>query len=49
MATSNEILQANYLEHYKFAKDLAQIYPVGHPRRVRIEKAMNEMIEKLHK
>tara|TARA_R110002020_G_scaffold40164_2_gene118909 strand:+ start:3047 stop:3196 length:150 start_codon:yes stop_codon:yes gene_type:complete len=36
------ILQLSYEEHRKFARELV-FYPIDHPRRVRIEKALNEM------
>lgn len=44
--TRTEILLANYWEHFKFAKDLAMIYPADYPKRVKIENEVNE-IQKL--
>jgi len=41
-----EILLANYWEHFKFAKDLAMIYPIDHPKRIKVENEVNE-IQKL--
>jgi hypothetical protein len=43
MATKLEILEGNYWEHYKFAKDLALFYPIDHPKRVEIEKTLNDL------
>ena len=45
---NNEILKANYWENFKFAKELALIYPIEHPKRVKIEKELNEMVKELH-
>lgn len=39
----SEILKANYWEHFKFAKELALIYPIDHPKRRRIEKHIQEI------
>ncbi len=44
-----EILEYNYWEHYKCAKDLALILPLNHPRRKLIEKHMNETLEEIHR
>lgn len=38
-----EILTASYWEHFKMAKDLALTVPIGHPKRVKIENALNEI------
>lgn len=38
-----EILEYNYWEHFKMTKDLALMLPIGHPKRVRIEKSLNEL------
>jgi hypothetical protein len=43
-----EILQGNYWEHFKFAKDLALILPLNHPKRIALEKELNEMIIKIN-
>lgn len=37
------ILEFNYWEHFKAAKDLALIYPLHHPKRVAIETSLNEL------
>ena len=42
-----ELLQCSYWEHHKFAKDLALILPIDHPKRVRIEKELNKIIAEL--
>jgi hypothetical protein len=43
MTTKLEILEGNYWEHYKFAKDMALVYPIDHPKRVEIEKTLNDL------
>lgn len=43
-----EILNSNYWEHFKFAKDLAGFLPHDHPRRQRIENKLNEMVDEIH-
>lgn len=43
MSVKLEILLASHLEHFKAAKDLALIYPINHPKRVKIEKSLNEI------
>jgi hypothetical protein len=40
----NEITQASYLEHLKHAKELAMYLPSNHPKRIKVEKSINEMI-----
>lgn len=42
-----EILNSNYWEHFKFAKDLAGFLDHDHPRRVRIEEKLNEMVDEI--
>lgn len=44
-----EILQANYLEHFKFEKDLSLILPVDHPKRVKLRKHTDEILQQIHK
>lgn len=44
-----EILQANYLEHFKFEKDLSLIFPVNHPKRVKLRKHAEEILQQIHK
>lgn len=43
MSVKLEILTASYWEHFKAAKDLAMLYPVEHPKRIAVEKALNEI------
>lgn len=46
--TDLEILEANYWEHYKYAKDLAQFLPLNNPKRLLLEKEMSKMIEEIN-
>jgi hypothetical protein len=43
-----EILEYSYWEHFKYAKDLALILPLNHPKRNRLDLELNKMISKLH-
>ena len=43
-----EILNANYWEHFKYAKDLAGFLDFDHPKRKRIETKLNEMVDEIH-
>lgn len=42
-----EILQYSYWEHFKFAKDLALILPLNHPKRIKVENEMNKILEQI--
>jgi len=42
-----EILNYSYWEHFKEAKDLALILPLNHPKRIRLEKELNNILYKL--
>jgi hypothetical protein len=42
-----EILQMSYWEHFKFAKELAQSHPINHPKRLKIEKELNKILQKI--
>jgi hypothetical protein len=44
-----EILNYNYWEHFKFVKDIALILPITHPKRIRMEIELNELIDRIHK
>ena len=44
-----EILEYSYWEHFKQAKDLALILPIDHPKRVSVEKELNEIQSKIKK
>jgi hypothetical protein len=46
-AIKKEILLASYFEHQKAYKELALIYPLENPKRVRIQKEMNNISEQL--
>lgn len=39
-----DILNQSYWEHYKLARDIGHIYDIGHPKRIEIEKALNELL-----
>ena len=43
-----EILEGNYWEHFKYAKDLALIFPVDDAKRRKIEIEMNSMLTKIN-
>lgn len=44
-----EILEASHIEHFRFAKDLALILPLKHPKRKRIEKELNDLTKEINK
>ena len=44
-----EILEGSYLEHFKQAKDFALILPIDNPRRIKIEKEMNDISSEIRK
>jgi len=44
----NAILLASYYAHLSAAKELALILPIDNPRRVSVEKSMNELAVKLN-
>ena len=43
-----EILEANYWENFKFAKDLSLIFPVDNPKRKKLESELTIMLEKIN-
>lgn len=43
-----QILESNYWEHYKFAKDMAFYLPIDHPKRLLLEEELNKMIKELN-
>lgn len=47
MSIELEILKASYQEHFKHAKELSFILPVGHPKRKEVEEMMNELQKKI--
>jgi hypothetical protein len=46
---NKEILLASYWEHFKYAKELAMYLSIDNPKRIKIEKAVNEISEQLKK
>lgn len=44
-----EILEANYWEHFKMAKDLALIFPINNQKRKLIEKTIDSLQIKIEK
>lgn len=44
-----QILEYNYLEHFKHAKDLALVFPIEHPKRKEIELELNNMVCEINK
>lgn len=42
-----EILEFSYWEHFKAAKDLALIYPIGHHKRISLEKEIDKLVTTL--
>lgn len=48
MTIELEILNASYWEHFKYAKDLALILPLKHPKRVRLDNELNKMLKRIH-
>lgn len=53
MSTSNEnnneieILEYSYWEHFRFAKDIALILPIEHPKRKKVEDELNKLQKRL--
>jgi len=45
---NKEILNYSYIEHLKYSKDLAQVLPIDHPKRVEAQKALDDIINKLN-
>jgi uncharacterized membrane protein len=43
-----EILQYNYWEHFKYAKDIALILPIGHPKRIAAEQQLDKLQQKIN-
>lgn len=43
-----EILEYSYWEHFKYAKDLHLILPLGHKKIVTLDKEMNKMLKRIH-
>ena len=49
MTIKEEILQQSYYEHFKTAKDLAHVFPPDHPKRVKLQIAIDEILIKINK
>jgi hypothetical protein len=47
MGIELDILNGNYWEHFKKAKDLALIYPPEHEKRVELSIAMQDLLDKI--
>lgn len=43
-----EILEFNYWEHFKMAKDFALVYPLDHFKRKRIEEELSRLIVEIN-
>lgn len=43
------ILNANYWENFKFEKEIAQIYDIKHPLRVKMATECNKIIKEIRK
>jgi len=44
MKVNIEILNSSYWEHFKFAKELAGYLPLDHPKRIKVEQEINEIL-----
>tara|TARA_R110000764_G_scaffold72464_1_gene148599 strand:+ start:2138 stop:2296 length:159 start_codon:yes stop_codon:yes gene_type:complete len=44
-----QILNASYWEHFKYAKELAGYLDLNDPKRLKVEKELNKMIDTIHK
>jgi len=44
-----EILEYSYWEHFKAMKDISLILPLTHPKRVKIENALEDILCQLKK
>jgi len=42
-----EILEYSYWEHFRFAKDIALILPIEHPKRKKVEEELNRLQKRL--
>ncbi len=47
MTIQLEILQYSYLEHFKAAKDLAFILPIGHEKRISLQKEIDKILAEI--
>jgi hypothetical protein len=44
----NEILHYSYWEHFKWAKELSLVLPLDHPKRIRVEKELNNILDQIN-
>jgi hypothetical protein len=45
--TEIEILEYSYWEHFRYAKDIALILPIEHPKRKKVEDELNKLQKRL--
>jgi hypothetical protein len=43
-----EILTASFYEHFKFSEDLAKYLQPTHPKRINLQKELNNMVEEMN-
>ncbi|NJO63437.1 MAG: hypothetical protein HC836_36095 [Richelia sp. RM2_1_2] len=43
-----QILEANYWEHYKFAKDIAMFLPIDDPKRIIYNEELDRLLKELN-
>lgn len=46
-AVELQILEYNYWEHFKAAKDMAMVLPLDDPKRKAVEKELNDIQERI--
>lgn len=44
-----EILKYSYWEHFNYAKQLALVLPIDHPKRIKIEEELNKIQSQITK
>lgn len=42
-----QILNSSYWEHFKFAQELAGYLDLDHPKRIKVEKELNKMLDEI--
>lgn len=48
MEIKQELLNYSYWEHFNFAKELALVLPLQHPKRIKIETEMNVILKQIN-
>lgn len=48
MSVQLEILESSYWEHYKSLKDLSMYLPLNHPKRLKLDETVNEILKKIN-